>query len=227
MLVRDASSVFIVGANSGFYALQAASASLNAEVHAFEPYPPAFGLLSRNIGLNDLTDRITTWPIALGDRECTSELLVPEPRFGSVMETSASLAADFNQNVGERIEVPVTTVDAFAAERKCGPSVLLIDVEGFELQVIRGAVNTLRESKPYLIVEVFADRVTDVDELDDIRKSAHYECWELGKKTLTRRSSVAACTSHPNQIWVPESSRREFVRIIESIEVLSCRENCG
>jgi hypothetical protein len=50
--------------------------------------------------------------------------------------------------------VPVTTVDAFCATRGLAPSLINIDIEGFELHALRGARETLGKHRPALVVEM-------------------------------------------------------------------------
>jgi hypothetical protein len=53
----------------------------------------------------------------------------------------------------DRIDVEVTTLDAFFAECLRGPDFVKIDVEGHEQEVLRGGLETLRRHHPTLLVE--------------------------------------------------------------------------
>jgi hypothetical protein len=55
------------------------------------------------------------------------------------------------------VPVTVTTLDLIAAERFSGvPLTIKLDVEGFELEVLKGAARTLRlQPKPAWLVEIF------------------------------------------------------------------------
>ncbi len=122
-----------VGANIGSYTVLAA-AGAKAQCVAFEPGAAAFGWLERNLRLNGVSARVELHPSAVGARVGTVEL----SRGGDtvnhvVMEPAAE--------EGATDRVPLTTLDGVLAGRV--PILLKIDVEGFETEVLKGAVQTL------------------------------------------------------------------------------------
>ena len=76
-------------------------------------------------------------------------LSVPIDR-GRLARGSATVRA-VSQTVGETIVVPVRTLDSFEFERV---DAIKIDVEGAELDVLRGATATLERAHPLLLVEI-------------------------------------------------------------------------
>ena len=54
------------------------------------------------------------------------------------------------------VDVPVTTLDAFCREAAIAPDWLAIDLEGYEVRALRGAVETLgrRRPRPGIVVEM-------------------------------------------------------------------------
>jgi FkbM family methyltransferase len=144
-----------VGANTGFYALIAARAAPSAEVLAFEPYPPAFDTLCRNIAAN-AGARVRAVPMALSDRIGEATLYVPTQEHGLV-ETSSSLEIGFRSNYGSTQAIRTTTLDTFlSTDRLAGRrvTVIKVDVEGHEASVIAGARATIARWRPLLFVEV-------------------------------------------------------------------------
>ena len=71
----------------------------------------------------------------------------------------------------ERPDIPRTTVDQLAATADKPPTILTIDVEGAELEVLKGADFTMREYKPYIYVSVHPDFMFSYDcNVDDFHK---------------------------------------------------------
>jgi FkbM family methyltransferase len=138
-----------VGANVGAYSLLLGQwVGTNGSVFAFEPAPDIFKGLARHIVMNGLETVVTPIPAAVGDRVATASLLVAGTHGESRL---ASGEAE-----GDTIAVPMTTVDAFCVERGLTPDFIKVDVEGFELSVLRGARETIRRagSRLALFVEM-------------------------------------------------------------------------
>ena len=124
--------VFDVGANLGEWSKSMVDISPGARIVAFEPVPRLAGIISGF--LNDVVAK------AASDRIGTTTFTVT----GEFTGTSSMGAADG----GEVIEVETTTVEVEAAARGIDHIDLLkIDVEGFDLAVLKGALALLRERR--------------------------------------------------------------------------------
>lgn len=130
-----------VGANVGHFTLIAAGVC-NANVIAFEPIPQTFNRLNKNIILNNLTDKVHVENIGIGDKNSYLNFTNNKGVMNSVTlshETSS-------------VQVQVKTLDDVLEFKN--PSFLKIDVEGYELFVLKGADKVLSNpSLQYLIVE--------------------------------------------------------------------------
>jgi FkbM family methyltransferase len=126
-----------VGANIGAYSILLGQwVGPSGQVFAFEPAPEPFDGLSRHIALNGLANTVHPIQMAVGAEVTTAQLLVA----GTGGESRLASAGDG----GATINVPVTTIDAFCAERGLSPDFIKVDVEGFELAVLKGARETIR-----------------------------------------------------------------------------------
>lgn len=124
-----------VGANAGAYALLFGQwMRPGGRVFAFEPSPAAFDGLSRHVALNGLADVVTPVRAAASDHGGTAALI------GAGHHGTSRLAAP-----GERgtETVETVTIDSFCATHRINPTLIKIDVEGFELEVLRGARETI------------------------------------------------------------------------------------
>lgn len=130
---RDGAVFVDVGANVGAYSLRAAARGM--KVYAFEPMPVNIELFKRNAALNKLSVELSE--CALG-AENGNARLTPN---GAVSRISKN---------GE-LEVPLRTLDSFDLPRV---DLLKVDVEGYELEVLKGAEKTLERSHPAIMVEM-------------------------------------------------------------------------
>ena len=121
-----------VGANIGSYAIWAAE--LGAEVIALEPAEDTFSLLEENVALNDYP--IKTIRAAAGARPGTA-------RFTTGRDCVNRLDPHGNA------EIAVVTVDSIIGNRTVAG--MKVDVEGFEIDVLRGCEQALSEHRVRLI----------------------------------------------------------------------------
>lgn len=171
-LLTPGMNVADVGANVGQYSLLAASRVGSAgTVLAFEPNPPVFERLRRNVELNEFTN-VRTESIALAATAGAASLHVPlHDQFGAA--GWASLGA-FSGVPEQEIPIEVATLDQRAAEHGLEIGLVKIDVEGFEADVLRGASEVLRRSHPVVIFEVHSVRPDGgADEIDLLRASGY------------------------------------------------------
>lgn len=132
-----------VGANVGLYTLWAARiVGPGGRVHSFEPVPRAAAVLARNAEVNGFT-QVEVNACAVGAETGTVEL--------HLMALHTGRSSRYALPEGERIEVPLVTLDAHLAGRPT-PRLVKIDVEGMEFEVFRGARELLRRADAPLLV---------------------------------------------------------------------------
>lgn len=129
-----------IGANVGGYSVLLGRWVGDAgRVFAFEPSPEAYEGLCAHLRMNGLTNRVTALPSAVGGNVGTLPFIVEatagEGRLAGRPSARASL------------DVPVTTVDTFCAEAGVTPDFIKVDVEGAELDVLRGARETIARTR--------------------------------------------------------------------------------
>lgn len=148
-LLREAAVFVNVGANTGYYVCHARK--LGKRVLAVEPLDQNVQLLQRNLIANGWND-VEVLPVALGDHVGLEKL------YGG--GTAASLVVGWAGAPTTHYRVvPVTTLDHLLGDRFAGEKMLiLIDVEGFEVNVLRGAARQLaRRPAPVWFVEICLD----------------------------------------------------------------------
>jgi FkbM family methyltransferase len=135
-----------IGANIGLYSCLASSRGKH--VLAFEPSPRNLKFLYRNLWANKFPSA-EVFPLGLA----RSSGLTRMYGFGGI----ASFVMGWGQAETSRYTVvPITTLDSVVARRFAGSKLLIkVDVEGFEMEVLAGATETLQLSpKPTWMIEI-------------------------------------------------------------------------
>ena len=125
-----------VGANIGAHSV--VMSGLAAQVHSFEPHPGNYALLERNVAHLG----VICHQVALGPRE--EELFISSPRTNHGM-------AELGASCDGAIRVRSIPLDSMSFDRRVG--FVKIDAEKSEVGVLRGAMATIREHQPVVILE--------------------------------------------------------------------------
>ena len=128
------------GANVGFFGLWALRQNPELKVYCFEPHPETYRDLLEHVRLSKASNRIIAENMAVGSQEGVLDI---EVRQDSNMAIVGEVVTKANDVQGIMVKVPVTTIDAYCATHHLRPSLLKVDVEGYELDVLSGAAQTL------------------------------------------------------------------------------------
>lgn len=140
-----------VGAYIGFLSLAAARfVGRSGLVYAVEPHPFNYKILRENVLLNGFKN-VCLMNIALG-KETSEARIYDRP---SINRGSASLICPLNMSLKSGSTVRLTTIDTLIEQGQVQlPDLIKIDVEGFELEVLKGTRALLAGPKaPWLCIE--------------------------------------------------------------------------
>ena len=142
-------NVLDIGAHIGYYALHAARAvGKTGHVFAFEPAPENFALLSENVRLNHLQKILTVENLAVSDRAQTLVMSLSNTNTGDhrIYATNQDDDALFNKNAPRAThQVQAIAMDEYLKTKNVARiDVIKMDVQGAEMQVLRGMCETLR-----------------------------------------------------------------------------------
>lgn len=144
--------VIDVGSNVGYVALAIARRVSPGVVLGFEPDRDNFEQCIENLRLNTISN-IRILNCGLGEKNGTATLEVRSGRNRSGHRVSPYAK-------GAKIEI--RSMDGVVDELSwSGVDLIKIDVEGFELKVLRGAVETIRKFRPQLFIEVNDSNLRD------------------------------------------------------------------
>jgi FkbM family methyltransferase len=133
--LRPKDVFFDIGANVGSYTLLA-SGVCHATTIAIEPANEASSILQKNILLNQLVSKVTFINAAAGEESGILKFSKNEDTTNHVLAKEESLNSDFEI-------VNVINVDSLSVNNS--PALIKIDVEGYETEVMKGMLTTLKQ----------------------------------------------------------------------------------
>ena len=168
--------VLDIGANCGQFCLLFASffrkhhPDKKVTIHAFEPNPYVFNLLSKNLSLNkSLSQGIKPIEKGLGENESLLEIQMPYRNSGA-----GSLLRNYQHEPNVTASVEITSIDHYFEKDSLTNKIhfLKIDVEGFEPMVLKGGDQTIQKFQPDLYIEMGQD--------EESQKFIYSFLWEKG-----------------------------------------------
>jgi FkbM family methyltransferase len=178
-----------IGANFGLHCLTAKRCLPGSRVIAFEPSIAMLARLWRNRALNELD--IDIFPLALSDRQ-GFQMLYHGPAGNPGMSTLSQppIGACF----GTSLVAVVRGDDLVAQGIVPAPTVIKVDVEGYELHVLQGLANTLL--LPSLRAVIFEDSPVRQTPVKTLLQSAGFTCDLLHRSESSRHGLENFIASH-------------------------------
>jgi FkbM family methyltransferase len=177
-IVKQGRAFIDVGAYTGVYSLIACAANPNVNVIAIEPVPKTFDVLRKNVHLNGFQGRCQLMAIAVGECKEHGRMYLPSnEKFPSM----ACLVANAAETSSNYIDVEVYTLDDICGDRD-DVDLIKIDVEGRELDVLKGMRRVMSKCRPAIIIEVLQEAPTV--ELQDLLTAFGYIFFVISKTGL-------------------------------------------
>jgi FkbM family methyltransferase len=208
-----------IGANIGAYSVLIATLPSMKNVYAFEPAQDTFGELIANARQNGNSGKITSHRVALSDKAGTVSFGVVSALSGanSIVETSIHASDKFSN----RIEVPAVTLDE-KVPLEDRIIVAKIDVEGHEMTMLRGAVNTLSKNKCLIQIEdyqgegaglhkIFAER--GYRWMFNVGPDQYFTNINIDDAAIVRAFSVASTAAVAENFSTPNETSTRPVRV--------------
>jgi FkbM family methyltransferase len=209
-LVRPDWTFFDVGAYFGYYALLVSQISKGqASVHAFEPLPANYQLLLEHKELNGFGN-LHAHQVAVSDRSGEVEFRVP-PASANYVGWIVGEGERPDESV--RLTVRSVSLDAFVSENDIRQvDFIKIDTEGAEVNVLRGAVDTVERFRPAMMIELFPDGLSRYgrtpDELSRLIHDWGYTTYRATRTGLKRFDDFASVDMYCNVFCFPSLRER-------------------
>jgi len=151
--VKPGMTVLDVGAHFGYFTLLASHlVGPSGHVHAFEPTPGTFNVLSRNVAGRP---NVRVNQLAVYSHRTTLSLTSYDqlPSFNTVGRGNV---ADEDQPAlkSTTFEVQSTALDDYVASTGVKPDLIKLDAEGAEEQIFNGMANVMENVRPMITLEV-------------------------------------------------------------------------
>jgi FkbM family methyltransferase len=170
LIKKNEPVVFDLGANCGFFTLRTLDFFPKAKIYAFEPQIKANHKFKETIRANNLQDRISLHQFAIADRNCQSTFYENRsPISASLSKEKVSL-----RTIRKQYPVEIISLNWFVEEYSVPcPDILKIDVEGSELDVLKGSTDLFNQIS-ILFIEVHPPICT-ADQVGDFLHSFGFE----------------------------------------------------
>jgi FkbM family methyltransferase len=183
--VRPGDRILDVGSFLGVYAILLARwGGPQARVLAFEPTPSSVAALRRHVDINRAHRQVKVVPQALGERMGTLEL----HEHSDPYRNSIGVSDPVGRATSSRY-VAVTTIDEICKQNQFRPTLLRMDVQGFERSILLGARETIAAGREHLrIVLEVHPQLWELQGYDEAAFDTTLE--ELGLRARPLRASI-------------------------------------
>jgi FkbM family methyltransferase len=216
--IKEGDHVLDVGANFGHFSMGAASTvGESGRVDSFEPNPVVYSRLLQHISLNNLS-HVTPHNIGAADQEAMLELNVPlinsgEGTFGKSQYDDKTV-----------MSCQVSRLDDVM--RGCRVDFIKIDVEGFEVNALKGAQEIISQQRPLVLTEVVSSHLENAGsstaELHQFFREADYVPFALSlrraglKQVLSLSRLEDGNFKDADYLWFPAARANEAERHLSS-----------
>ena len=192
-LVQPRHTAVDVGANVGWYTNYLSNlVGKNGKVIALEPIPETFALLSICAKALHLTN-VELFNVGASEVDGSAVMEIPEYASGGANYYMSHIV-DCDQQSGSSLqrEVRLRSLDSLLRDKAYHVDFIKCDVEGHELQLIKGAQATMKAGKAAWLIEVSRSSDPDLDgsnswQLFTLLEAHGYSAWWFDRDVLRKR----------------------------------------
>ena len=149
---RYIENIIDVGSNKGQFALLARIYYPKCSIYSFEPQNKYIKIQKKIFYKN-----INFFNFCLGAKNHTMTLNITEKEDSSSL-LKPNILNESIYKIKKKINVKIKTLDSLLSKKKLNNSIMKIDVQGFEYQVLKGSLKSLSKIK-YIILELSSKNI--------------------------------------------------------------------
>ncbi|MCM1231540.1 MAG: FkbM family methyltransferase [Ruminococcus flavefaciens] len=206
--------VWDIGANLGWYTLNVCKQYGNFECYAFEPVKETYLQLMRNVEINKLRN-CKLYNIGFSDKNVREQFY-----YNTAASGASSLVNLLEDESTKIIQCNFERLDDFAARNNVpGMDFVKCDVEGAELLVYQGGLETIKKYKPIVFSEMLrkwsAKFNYHPNHIIELFESLGYQCYVIQNKKLKEFGRVDEDTLETNYFFLHKEKHRELIKLLE------------
>ncbi len=184
-ILKQGMTCIDIGGNIGYYVLlERKFVGTNGKIIAIEPLPQNFEYLNKNIKLHNFKN-IFTFNFACGDKDCIADFYINKKSNGCQLVRDGAPPLDPSKGIFSKVQVK--KLDSLVEELKLeSVDFIRMDVEGYELNILKGVRKTLEKFKPIISLELHKRQlgVDGTKEFFKLMKDLDYEIESYAPREL-------------------------------------------
>ncbi|MFQ5853478.1 MAG: FkbM family methyltransferase [Candidatus Binatia bacterium] len=190
-LIKPGDSVIDIGANIGIYTIRMSPlVGRDGCVHSIEPVPLTFDILCSNVRKLGLTN-VELIQCAISDTNSSVMVEVPLYKSGGENFYRARVIQHTDNSFQRLVMVDSRTIDSTFDKLRRKISFIKCDVEGHELQCLKGAARVVRDNMPAWLIEISGDPDAPRDKAHEafklLTEAGYHAYWFDGVRLQQRR----------------------------------------
>lgn len=208
--LKKNSVILDIGANVGWYCLNLAKDVSRGRIIAFEPIPRTYSYLKKNILANNIKN-IEVHNFGFSDKKEKATFYY-NPKFSG----ATSLRRLHENKKTIKIKCVLKKMDGFIDTITSKVDFIKCDVEGAELYVIKGGVETIRRYKPIIFLEMLrkwsAKYGYHPNEIIEILSGIGYRCFYVRGNMLVKINKISERTKATNFYFLHSIKHKGFLK---------------
>jgi len=209
-VINPESVMFDIGGNVGWYTINLKKEKPGLIVYTFEPIPKTFTILKENCLLNNISTE-NLYNIGFSDEDKEVEFyFYPE---GSGNSSMVNLTENPDVVVVKSL---VQKIDTFIQKKNINVDFIKIDVEGAELFVLKGGLETIRKDTPVIFTEMLRKWSLKFNyhpnEIIELLKIIGYKCFILQNERLREFYLMDESTTDTNFIFLHVEKHKSIIK---------------